>query len=81
MDNIIEIYDENNEKKEYQLLAIIDKNYKYIIYTDIENKDFKNNLYAIKVNNIDDISDTIPITDDEWEFIEKEYKKLISKEK
>ncbi len=78
MDNIIEVYDENNVKKEYKLLLVIEKEYKYLIYTDIDNNDIRKNLYAVKVKSIDNINDTIPMKDEEWQMLENEYNKLLN---
>ena len=50
--DIITIYD-GNHSKDYKLLCIIDKEYKYLIYTERYNMDVSNNLYAIKVNSLD----------------------------
>ena len=74
---LITIQNANGEKKEYKILAVIDKDYKYIVYTDTENIDYKSNLYVAKVKRIDKIEETLNISDDEWIMIEKEYKKIV----
>ena len=76
--NTIKIYDENNEIKEYKVLLIIDKEYKYIVYTDIDNNDFNKDLMVAKVKSLDNVNETIPIDEKEWEMIEDYYKKAIS---
>ena len=68
----------NGEKKEYKLLMVIQKDIYYIIYTDVDNMDFSKNLYVAKVKNIDDISETIHITNEEWDMIEKECQKVFN---
>ena len=76
--NTIKIYDENNEIKEYKVLLIIDKEYKYIVYTDIDNNDFNKDLMVAKVKSLDNVNETIQIDEKEWEMIEDYYKKAIS---
>ena len=73
--DIITIYD-GNHSKDYKLLCIIDKEYKYLIYTERYNMDVSNNLYAIKVNSLDN-KEILTISDNEWKMIEEEYNKLI----
>ena len=77
--NTIKIYDENNELKEYKVLLIIDKGYKYVIYTDIDNTDINKNLYAIKIKEFNNNEETIPIDDNELLMIENKLKELIDK--
>ena len=77
--DIITLYDNNNQKKDYKLLLVINSEYKYVIYTDIENTDINKDLYAIKIKEFNNNEETIPITDSEWEMIENELKKLINK--
>ena len=72
--DIITIYDNNDNKKNYKLLFIIEKEFKYIIYTDIDNNDLTKNLYAVKVKD----NNSLEITDKEWKMIEKEYNKLLN---
>lgn len=76
-DNLITI-EMDGSKKDYKVLAIVDKEYKYIIYTDIENDDIKNNLYVAKVKNLENINETLEISDSEWQMIENEYNKLLN---
>lgn len=78
MKDLITIYNKANEPKDYKVLAIIDKEYKYIIYTDIENNAIDKNLYAVKTKSLDSMNETFPISEDEWQMIEKEYQKIIS---
>lgn len=73
--DLITIYDSNNNKKEYKMLFIIEKDYKYIIYTDINNNNLTKNLYAVKVKD----KECLEINDNEWKMIEKEYHKLLKK--
>ena len=73
----ITLYDENDNKKEYKVLLIIDEEYKYIIYTDLENNDIRENLMVAKVKSLDNLEKTLPITPDEWQMIEDKYKKII----
>ena len=75
--DIITLYDENDSPKEYKLLMVIDKEFKYIIYTDIDNQNIKKNLYAIKIKDYSD-KETIPIDENEWNMIENQYKKIIN---
>ena len=75
--DIITLYDENNNKKDYKVLLVINDEYKYIIYTDIDNKDLRNNLMVAKVKSLDNLSDTLPINQDEWKYIENKYKEII----
>jgi len=76
--DILTVYDDN-QKKDYKLLFVINQEYQYIIYTDLDNDDLTKNLYAIKVKSLKDNSNTIPITNEEWLIIEKTYNKLINK--
>ena len=75
-ENIIKIYDTNNNYKDYKVLLTIEKDYFYVIYTDLENNNIKENLYAIKLKSLDS-NDTIPIDDLEWQIIEEEYNNLL----
>lgn len=76
--DIITLYD-NNQKKDYKLLLVINSEYKYVIYTNIENTDINEDLHAIKIKEFNNNEETIPITDSEWEMIENELKKLVNK--
>ena len=76
--DLVTITNENNEKHDYKLLMVIDKDFKYLIYTDLDNPDYKKNLFAVKVKSINNNEETIPITDSEWEMIENEYKKIVN---
>ena len=73
--DIITIYDNDNNKKEYKMLFIIEKEYKYIIYTDLENNNLFKKLYAVKINKD---NNTLEINNDEWQMIENEYQKLLN---
>lgn len=75
--DIITLYDENNNKKDYKVLLVINDEYKYIIYTDIDNKDLRSNLMVAKVKSLDNLSETLPINQDEWKYIENKYKEII----
>ena len=77
MEDKITLINENNEQKDYKLLAIIDIDYQYIIYTDLDNNDFKHNLYAIKVKDINLDNNILPISDEEWNIINNEYMSII----
>ena len=77
--DLITLYDNNNQKKDYKLLLVIDKEYKYVIYTDIDNTDINSNLYAIKIKEFNNNEETIPIDDDELLMIENKLKELIDK--
>ena len=77
MEDRITLMNNNNQEKDYKLLAIIDKEYKYLIYTNLSNTNMKKNLYAVKVKELTNNSETIPITDDEWNMINKEYMSII----
>lgn len=76
--DIIKIYDENNNPKEYKVLLIIDSEYKYIIYTDTSQEEIDKGLMVAKVKSLENINETMPISDDEWKMIEKEYQKLLA---
>lgn len=69
----------NNVIEDYRLLYIIDKEYKYVIYTDINNENITKKLYAIKVKSFVNNEKTLPISDDEWKMIENKYHELIKK--
>ncbi len=77
MNNILTLYD-HNQKIDYKMLFVLDKEFKYIIYTDLDNMDL-NKLYAIKVKALNNNEETIPITDEEWTMIETEFNKFIKK--
>ncbi len=79
MNDIITLYDENNQTKDYKLLLVIDKDFKYIIYTDLDNNNIKNDLYAIKVKSLNNNEETISINDSEWNMIEEEYNKIVNR--
>lgn len=76
--DIITLLDEDNKPTDYKLLMVIDKEYKYIIYTDIDNQDIKKDLYVIKTKELKDNEESISINDDEWKMIEKTFNKLIN---
>ena len=67
----------NNEKKEYRLLAIISN--QYIIYTNLNNSDITKDIHVIKVESIDNLDKIIPMTDEEYEIINKKYDNIINK--
>ena len=77
--DLITLYDSNNQKKDYKLLLVIDNEYKYVIYTDIDNTDINKNLYAIKIKEFNNNEETIPIDDNELLMIENKLKELIDK--
>lgn len=77
--DLITLYDSNNQKKDYKLLLVIDKEYKYVIYTDINNTDINSDLYAIKIKEFNNNEETIPIDDNELIMIETKLKELIDK--
>ena len=62
---------ENNTEKEYRLLSIIDN--KYIIYTDIDNINIYKDIYVVKVNQVGDNQNTIPISDEELKIVNQKY--------
>ena len=76
--DIITIFDNNNQTKDYKLLLVIDNEYKYIIYTDIYNLYIKNNIYSIKIKELISNEEILPINDNEWQMIEDNYLKLIN---
>lgn len=76
-ENIITIYDNENNKKDYKILLIIEKEYYYIIYTDLKNTNIKKNLNVVKVSSLDKL-DIIPMNNNDWKIVEKEYKNLIN---
>ena len=73
----INIYDENNNLKEYKVLLIIDSDYKYIVYTNMDNNDLNKDLMVAKVKSLENINETFEITDEEWQMIEKKYESII----
>ncbi len=73
----IKIYDKDNNLKEYKVLLIIDLDYKYIIYTNINNNNLEKDLLVAKVKSLDDINETLEISDEEWKMIEERYQKII----
>ena len=75
-ENILTIYDENDNVKDYKILLVIENDYKYIIYTDLNNYNIKKNLYAIKLNSLES-NETLFINNSEWKMLEKEYNNLI----
>ena len=77
-DDIITLYDSNNQKYEYKLLMVLDKEYKYLIYTNIGNNDIKTDLHAIKIKELNNNEEIIPLTNEEWTMIENEYQNLIN---
>ena len=77
--DLITLYDSNNQKKDYKLLLVIDNNYKYVIYTDTDNTDITKNLYAIKIKDFNNNEETIPIDDNELLMLETKLKELIDK--
>ena len=44
MEDRITLMNNNNQEKDYKLLAIIDKEYKYLIYTNLSNTNMKKNF-------------------------------------
>ena len=76
-ENVITIYDNENNKKDYKILLIIEKEYYYIIYTDLKNTNIKNNLNVVKVSSLDKL-DIIPMNNNDWKIVETEYKNLIN---
>ena len=76
--NNITIYDENNDPKEYKILLIINKKFKYIIYTDLDNDNIEKNLNVAKVSSLDNINEMLPINDEEWQMIDECYKKFLN---
>lgn len=77
--DIITLYDDKNEKKDYKLLLVINKDYKYLIYTDINNMNLKNNIYAIKTKNLKSNEEVLTIDDNEWQMIEETYENIVNK--
>ena len=75
--DIITVYDNNNNGKDYKLLLAFNKEYKYIIYTDLYNNDVNNNIYAIKIKSLNQSEDILPIDESEWKMIEEVYQKYI----
>ena len=74
----ITLYDEDNQQKDYKLLLVINNEFKYVIYTNIENTDINKDLYVIKIKEFKNNEETIEISDSELEMIENEFKKLIN---
>ena len=75
-DNIITVYDKNNNQKQYKILLVIEKDYYYIIFTNLNNYNIKENLYAVKLKCLNDTSPLL-INDNEWLILEQEYLNLI----
>ena len=77
-EDIIKIIN-NNEEKEYILLAIFTINGKqYIVYKDIDNDSINKNLLASRVDEFKSNMKLFPLTDEEWNTVEEEYKKIIN---
>lgn len=79
--DIISIKGADGNFKDYRILLVLNHEYKYIIYTDLGNTNFKENLYVAKVKTLDNLNETLELTDDEWQLVEEEYKKIIDVEK
>lgn len=76
--DIIKIIDDNNEEKEYILLAIFTlSNSQYIVYKDVNNNSINDNLLASRVEEFESNMNLYPLNDEEWDMIEEEYKKII----
>lgn len=75
-DNILTVYDENDNPKDYKILLVLEDDYKYIIYTDLNNYNIKKSLYAIKLSSLES-TEPLYINDEEWKKLEKEYLNLI----
>ena len=76
--DIIKIIDDNNEEKEYILLAIFTlSNGQYIVYKDVNNNSINDNLLASRVEEFESNMNLYPLNDEEWDMIEEEYKKII----
>ncbi len=74
--DIITIY-KDNVLTEYKLLLIIQKEYNYIIYTDMDNMNPNKDLYVAKVKSIDNLEETLSISEEEWKMIEAEYQRIL----
>ena len=75
-ENIIKIYDNNDFEKEYKILLVIEKDYYYIVYTDLNNYSIKKDLSVIKVDSLEH-GNIITMDDNDWKMIEQEYNNLI----
>ena len=70
----IVVYDEFNNPKECKVLAVIQN--KYIVYTDINNKDYSSNLLASKFDEFSKDLTLHPLDNVDWIIVEEEYKKI-----
>ena len=77
MNDVLNIYRKNGQKDEYKLLCIIEKDFKYVIYTNKENNNIKENLYVAKTQKANYLDEIIPMNDYDWELINKEYLNLL----
>lgn len=76
--DIIKVYNENNEEKDYILLAIFTINGKqYIVYKDINNESINENLLASRIDEFSKDMKLFPLSDKEWDMVSDEYQKLI----
>ena len=75
--NIIKVYDDDNNVKEYKLIAIYDN--KYIIYKDINNVFNNQDIYASKIISNNEVLKLGKLTDAEWKILENEYSNLLEK--
>ena len=77
--DIIKVINDNNEEKEYTLLAIFTMNgNQYIVYKDINNNSINEDLLASRIDEFKEDMKLFPLTDDEWNMITEEYQKLIT---
>ena len=77
MNDLLTIIRKNGTKDEYKLLCIIEKEYKYIIYTDKENTNVKENLYVAKTRYANYLEEILPMEDNDWDIVNDEYLNLL----
>ena len=79
-DDIIKIINDDNEEKEYVLLAtFIDSGKQYIIYKDINNNSIDKDIMASRIDEFKVDMKLFPLSNEEWDMIIDKYKKIINK--
>ncbi len=79
MNDELSIIRQNGQRDEYKLLCIIEKDYKYIIYTNKDNVNIKENLYVAKTKYANYLEEILPMDDNDWEIVNQEYLSLLEK--
>ena len=78
-DSIVLTDEYGNQKEGFILAQITHNNNKYIVYSDSKNPNLNEKLLASRIDEFNDELILYPIeTNEEWEFIENEFKKITS---